>query len=107
VKGVTRWEGCPHCTKHGRRRAGGRRRRRPARARIAETKGLEKGLEEGLEKGRSEVLIPVVEARLGRRLRRAEVDTLRAKVSTLGPTRTARVVVGREPEALAAWLAGQ
>jgi hypothetical protein len=100
-----------------RRRAEEKRARE--RARAAETKGLErglerglekgleKGLEEGLEKGRSEVLIPVVEARLGRRLRRAEVDTLRAKVSTLGPTRTARVVVGREPEALAAWLAGQ
>lgn len=68
--------------------------------------GVRQGRAEGRAKGGVEGLAPVVEARLGRRLKRAELATLRAKVSTLGPARAARVVVGRDPDALAAWLAG-
>ncbi len=79
-----------------------------------ERKGIRRGRAEGRAEGRSEgkaeggieSLTPVAEARLGRRLKRAERATLRAKVSTLGPARAARVVLNREPDALVAWLAG-
>jgi hypothetical protein len=68
--------------------------------------GVRMGMRQGRAKGGVEGLAPVVEARLGRRLKRAELATLRAKVSTLGPARAARVVVGRDPDALVAWLTG-
>ncbi|MFO0609208.1 MAG: hypothetical protein U0324_38950 [Polyangiales bacterium] len=75
-----------------------------------ERKGIRRGRAEGRSEGKAEggieSLTPVAEARLGRRLKRAELATLRAKVSSLGPARAARVVVNREPDALAAWLAG-
>jgi len=74
--------------------------------RMGVRQGRAEGRAEGRAKGGVEGLAPVVEARLGRRLKRAELATLRAKVSTLGPARAARVVVGRDPDALAAWLTG-
>lgn len=70
-------------------------------------KKAEKRLEEqGRAEGRAESLAQVVEARLGRALKPTERATLRAKVSTLGPARVARLVVHRDPDALGAWLAG-
>jgi len=75
--------------------------------RLGLAKGLAKGRAEGSVEGSVESLLPVVEARLGRALKRTERLTLRAKVGTLGPARVARVVVRRDPDALGAWLAGR
>ncbi|MFO0609224.1 MAG: hypothetical protein U0324_39030 [Polyangiales bacterium] len=67
--------------------------------------GLSQGRAEGKAEGRLESLVTVAEVRLGRALTTDERVGLRARVLQYGPTRATRMLVRREPDALATWLA--
>ncbi len=69
------------------------------------SQGRAEGRAEGKAEGRLESLITVAEVRLGRALTTDERVGLRARVLQYGPTRATRMLVRREPDALAAWLA--
>jgi len=69
--------------------------------------GAREGMREGMREGRVEALVSVIELRLGRALTRRERGAVREKMASLGPARFTRTALSREPDALAAWLAGK
>jgi hypothetical protein len=69
-----------------------------------EKKGRREGRREGEKKGLEQAMVTIFERRLTRRLRRAELTTLRARLGELGAERLTDVVLSSTVDELVAWL---